>query len=315
MIRRALTVTLAAAALSGCGLGAAEGGATGVELTVTRDFGQSAVAERSIDSVPQGETVMRVLQRSFEVRTRYGGGFVQAIEGLTGGASGGRQVDWFFYVNGIESEEGAAARAVAEGDRIWWDHHDWSTAMRVPAVVGSFPEPFRTGSEGKRRPVRIDCASDERRHCDEVRRRLEAAGVQGIATAGFGAASGAEVLRILVGTWSEIRGDHAAQQLERGPEASGVFARPDSGGASIDLLDVRGRTAETVRAGAGLVAATRYEDQQPTWVVTGTDEAGVASAAAALDEAVLKQRFAVAVADGVGVALPWTRDDARRPAP
>ena len=35
--------------------------------------------------------------------------------------------------------------------------------MRVPAVVGSFPEPFLHGSEGKRFPVRLDCAPDAAR--------------------------------------------------------------------------------------------------------------------------------------------------------
>ena len=57
---------------------------------------------------------MRLLQRGFEVETRYGGAFVQEIDGVGGGRRGGRPVDWFFYVNGIEAEtrrRGAAARA------------------------------------------------------------------------------------------------------------------------------------------------------------------------------------------------------------
>ena len=57
-------------------------------------------------------------------------------------------------------------------------------------------------------------------------------------------------------------------------------------------------------AGAGLVAATRFLDQQPTWVVTGTDQVGVAAAAAALVEGRLKDRFAVALELGREVPLP-----------
>ena len=68
------------------------------------------------------------------------------------------------------------------------------------------------------------------------------------------------------------------------------------------MLDERGRTTRTLRAGAGLVAATVYEDGQPVWIVTGTDDAGVRDAASALDEGTLKNRFALAVADGRGVA-------------
>jgi hypothetical protein len=40
------------------------------------------------------------------------------------------------------------------------------------------------------------------------------------------------------------------------------------------------------------------------WVVTGTDEAGVDAAAAALDEGALAGHFAVAVSGGKPIALP-----------
>ena len=89
-----------------------------------------------------------MLDREAEIETRYGGGFVQSIEGVAGGTEDGRRLDWFFYVNGIESPVGSAERRVAGGDRIWWDHRDWTDAMRVPAVVGSWPEPFLQSSAG-----------------------------------------------------------------------------------------------------------------------------------------------------------------------
>jgi hypothetical protein len=52
------------------------------------------------------------------------------------------------------------------------------------------------------------------------------------------------------------------------------------------------------------VAATVFEKGQPVWIVTGTDDRGVAAAASAIDEAALKGRFALAVADDRGVPLP-----------
>jgi hypothetical protein len=60
----------------------------------------------------------------------------------------------------------------------------------------------------------------------------------------------------------------------------------------------------TLRAGAGLVAATRAGDGPAAWVVTGTDEAGVQAAAGALTEQALGRRFAVAVANGEVLPLP-----------
>jgi hypothetical protein len=52
------------------------------------------------------------------------------------------------------------------------------------------------------------------------------------------------------------------------------------------------------------LAATRHEDQPPTWLVTGTDRAGVDAAAGLLDASSLRDHYAVAVEGGKETALP-----------
>lgn len=305
-MKRPLVLALLLAAFAGCGFG--EGATRGdVTLTVTRDFGGEALHE-GIDeeTATEGDTVMRLLQDRYEVDTRYGGGFVQEIDGIGGGRAAGRRVDWFYYVNGIEAPVGAAERRVSAGERVWWDHHNWEVAQRVPAVVGSFPEPFATGLEGKRFPVRLVCAGDADRSCDEVTTRLEQVGVKAVPRAVLEQSPGEEVLRVLVGRWAEVRRDAVARRLERGPAATGVFARPTGTGDAIVLLNADGQPARTLRAGSGLVAATSVEAQAPTWIVTGTDDVGVAAAAAALTEERLEQHFALAVEAGRDVPLPVT---------
>jgi len=295
---------LAAVLLGGCGLGSGDDQPGGVTLTVSRDFGDRELGRAQRDSVPGGETVMRLLQRSFDVKTRYGGGFVQQINGVSGGRLSGRPVDWFYYVNGVEAGVGAAQRRINPGDRVWWDHHDWGDAARVPAVVGSFPEPFLSGVDGRRLPVRIDCARGEDAACDEVRKRLEVADVTKVSEGLLGGSAGTGVLRIVVGPWTAIRADPAVKPIERGPAASGVYARMDRTGRRIALLEPDGTVARTLAGGAGLLAATRLEGQQPTWVVTGTDAVGVAAAAGQLDETALHERFAIAVEGGRPESLP-----------
>ena len=99
-------LVLCAIAAAGCGLG--PGGSTGeAELSVTRDYGAEALAQGTED-VRESSTVLRLLDREVEVNTSYGGGFVQWIDGLSGTSESGRRLDWFFYVNGIESPIGAA---------------------------------------------------------------------------------------------------------------------------------------------------------------------------------------------------------------
>jgi hypothetical protein len=298
----ALVALVATLAAGGCGLGAGKGSGD-VRLTVTADFGARRIGMASAAHSPGSETVMRFLQRNFRVRTRYGGGFVQAIDGLAG-STAGAQVDWFYYVNGIEAGVGAANTRLHAGDRVWWDRHDWSTTMRVPAVVGSFPEPFRSGSGGKRYPVRIECARVGDAACNTARNRMRGAGVADAAVAAVGGTAGKDVLRGVVGPWRTVRADPALQQLQRGPAASGVYVRPSAAGDSIALLDAAGRPVGTLGPGAGLLAATRIGDQQPTWAITGVDESGALAAARALDARVLHDRFAAAVSGGKVRSVP-----------
>jgi uncharacterized protein DUF4430 len=289
--------------LAGCGFGAGKKTGGTVTVTVSQDFGRDRLAPTSRQTAREGETVMRLLQRSFDVTTRYGGNFVQEIDGVSGGRSDGRRVDWFYYVNGIESSMGAGERKLYPGDRVWWDHHDWETAMRVPAVVGAFPEPFRSGQDGKKLPIRLVCFGSETRSCDEVEERLSVAGVRNVARSNLESSPG-EVLRILVGKWSDVRKDIASRQLEEGPEVSGVFAKPSATGDSIELMNPDGDVERTLGPGAGLVAATSYQEDHPTWLITGTDDVGVAAAAAALNEDQLRYHFALAIDAGRGVPLP-----------
>jgi Domain of unknown function (DUF4430) len=301
-------LTLAAALLAaGCGLGAGEG-ASDVRLTVTNQFGSQTLGEKTFSDVAGSETVIRLLERNFKVTTRYGGGFVQSVDGKAGGEAGDRPFDWFYYVNGIEAGKGSAATRVRAGDRIWWDRHDWGYAMRAPAVVGSFPEPFLHGIDGKRLPVRLECEEIGSPACTAAGKRLADAGIAA-GNAVLGGTSAGRVLRVLVGRWPAMRRTPELQEIEDGPQTSGVFARMNQAGTRLSVLDPTGGTVDTLGAGAGLVAATRGKTEAgteaATWVATGTDERGVLAAAQALEEGVLGNHFALAIApDGVGVPLP-----------
>jgi hypothetical protein len=297
-IRIALAA-VAAIAASGCGLGSGHG-TSNVTLTVTRGFGSRQVAQLRQAKVPGSETVMRMLQRHFPVGTRYGGGFVESIDGISG--SSGR-LDWFYYVNGVQAPLGAATTAVHGGDRIWWDLHDWDAAESIPAVVGSFPEPFVHGVGGRKLPTVLECADDAKAACDRVSGELGAIGVP-VAMQTIGTGSGSDSLAVEVGTWRDLRGQIVASLIEQGPAASGVYARFGAGGASLALLDPHGHTVRTFGPGAGLVAATAEGSSSPTWLITGTDTAGVAAAAAALTPAALHDHFAVAVQGGRELPLP-----------
>jgi hypothetical protein len=294
----AIALLLAALAAAGCGLGPGNG-VGDVGLTVTRDFGAVPMLRRELGDVTESDTVMRALERNAEVGTRYGGGFVQSIDGLEAQESVDRSLDWFFYVDGVEATVGAADYSLSGGESVWWDYRDWSAAMRVPAVVGSWPQPFLDGYEGLIRPVAVECLGGGAA-CTTVRERLQDAG----AKVASGSPDGA--IRVLVGPWARVRQDSAAAQIEGGPQASGVFAefRSDGGGYALEGLGEDGKPARAFGAGAGLVAATRRYEAPPVWVVTGTGLAGVRAAAGLLDAAHLRDHYAVAVEGGEETPLP-----------
>jgi Domain of unknown function (DUF4430) len=299
---RMLPLAATMLALGGCGLGR---GATlgAVHLTVTRDFGAETLPASSQTLRFHGrQTVMGMLQSNYKVTTRYGGGSVQSIDGEAGGSQAGQPLDWFYYVNGIEASKGASETNMHGGDSVWWDLHDWSQAEQTQAVVGSFPEPFLHGIDGKRLPVRIECARPTSEPCKTTVARLRAIGVV-TALALLGTAESTDTLRVVVGPWLLLRRDAAVRGMEGGPRTSGVYARFSATSNRLELLAPDGSMKRVLGAGSGLVAATAIEEGPPVWIVTGTDEAGAQLAAQSLRESVLADHFAVAVT-AAGGSMP-----------
>jgi Domain of unknown function (DUF4430) len=294
-----VTVAAAAAAIAvaGCGLGPGPG-TSNVSVTVSRDFGTRPLKTVDEPHVHGSQTIMQLLEHNFNVSTRYGGGFVESIDGRSGSGS---HLDWFYYVNGIEAPLGAAETKVYKGDRIWWDLHDWSASESIPDVVGSFPEPFVHGSKGRRYPTVLECFSDVNAACDRVASELHDIGVP-VAEQAPGTGSGTDSIAVIVGAWSDVRASIAGDLLEQGPSASGVYAK--FAGGSLELLNPRGGVARTLGAGAGLIAATSQSSAAPTWIITGTNSAGVAAAASELTARGLDNHFAVAVSGDTEFPVP-----------
>ena len=300
-MRRAAASVLALLSLAGCGLGeGAERAGGGAELRVTRDFGRELLSRDSQEKLREGSTAMRLVQRGNDVETRYGGRFVQSIDGLKGGGAGG-SVDWFYFVNGLEADVGAAEYELSPGDVVQWDRRNWRGTPDVKAIVGAFPEPFLNGTEGKRRPVRVECA-DADEACATVKRTLRDAGVPATGST-LGASGTQNVIRVVVAPWRRARDLPSVKPLEGPSKRSGVFARFDEDGG-LKLLDQRGRIVREAGTGAGLIAALIPRDDELVWAVTGGSEGAVDAAASALDASTLRDAFAVAVTRSGAEKLP-----------
>ena len=291
---------MACVTLAACGLGEGESLEGGAQLEVTRDFGHRFLGGTArIAAINDGDTVMRFLEKTHDVETSFGGNFVDSIDGVKGDKAA--RNDWFYFVNGVEAGKGAADFGLSSGDRVQWDYRSWRAAMRVPAIVGAYPEPMVNGTEGRRLPVRVQCEEQDSEPCKEVMRRLSDKDVVATQSALQGA-GGDESLRVLVGRWSTLREVRGASAIERGPRASGVYAR--FRGEALELLRPDASVERVAPPGTGLLAATENESSGIVWVVTGVDDAAVMRAAEALEERKLHGAYAVAETPEETVRLP-----------
>ena len=290
-------------ALAGCGVGFGAGEGRGsAELLVSRDYGSRILLEERVGPVRESSTVMRLLDGEAEVETGYGGGFVESIDGIASSA-GSRSSDWFYFVNGVAAERGAGEFVAGPDDRIWWDFRDWTDAMDVNAVVGSFPAPLSGGHDGTEWPVSVVCL-DAAEACRIATGNLIDAGVEFDVTGPGEKTPGA--LRMLVGTWASVGLDRDAGRLASGPAVSGVFAGFTGSGRSLRLVgfDQSGRPATDFGRETGLVAAMRRGAEPPLWLVTAAGERGVEAAAGALVAEDLKHRYAATVSAAGVASLP-----------
>jgi hypothetical protein len=191
VIRRApaLAALLALVLLAGCG-GSAGGEEGTARLWVTRDRGAEVLVDAEVGA---GQTLMRALAAEADVETRYGGRFIQSVNGLAGSLEAQR--DWFWFVNGYEGDRSAASYRLRDGDVAWLDYRAWEREGEARVVVGAFPEPFLHGWNGETRPAVVRYEGSRQR----ARRLGAAIGAGSVEPLGTPVPAGANVLELRPG--------------------------------------------------------------------------------------------------------------------
>ncbi|HJZ60930.1 MAG TPA: DUF4430 domain-containing protein [Miltoncostaeaceae bacterium] len=249
---------------------------TGARLLATAGFGARPLLDRRVQV---GGSVMRATRGATPVETAYGGDFVSTMLGLKSDL--GAKRDWFYYVNGIEGEVGARQRTLHRGETVWWDYRGWGGLMDVPAVVGSWPEPFLHGAGGDAPTVAAD---------------PPLAGA--LRDAGARIGGGQRPWRVRVGSDAALRRrDPAWRRAAGAPVAAGLTVR--IAGHGIEALRTGGRgwaPVPTARALAAMVPTGSAPHDGALLAVVGLDAAAARAAARriATDPSVLRLRYAVA---------------------
>lgn len=279
-----------------------------VGVVVTKSFGQELILEETIQ-VPAGASAMEALQQVADVDTAYGGGFVNAINGIRSKRSA--REDWLFYINGIAANRGAAAYRLSDGDIQHWDFRDWSFRFFIPAIIGDFPGSFLHGYRGQVRPTVIAYADGLSQDAEALKDRLIGLGVENVFTQDTSALTENDKQHsnlILLGT----KDSALVSELNRIWDRMGFFVRFDDD--VMVVHDAEGEASARYGAASGVIQATQSPwnpkgigaSENVVWMVSGTDEAGVRSAVDALinrhDE--FRYAFAIVVANGEIIKVP-----------
>ncbi len=304
---------LVMAALSACSpLPSPETGVITVRVMATQNFGQELMFDETLE-VPPGTSAMAALMKVAKVETAYGGGFVNAINGVRSGFAGSQSMktDWFIYINGIQSNTGALDYKLHDGDIQHWDFHDWSFHHFIPAIVGDFPEPFRYGYRGIIYPTIIVYQDGWEEDAQRVADKLNRLGIENISIRGINKLQEDEKEScnlILLGTpdFPPIA------ELNQVWGRLGFFAHFENG--NLVVLNTKGEVVTKYDAGVGLIQATQNPwnpkgigaCESVVWLVSGTDEAGVKDAIHALVNRYTEFQYACAavVANGGMIKVP-----------
>lgn len=289
-----------------------EAGVSTARIVVTRNFGQDLMLDET-QELPTGTPAMTALRKVAEVETVYGGGFVNAINGVRSGFTGTQQTmtDWFVYINGIQARTGALNYALNDGDIQHWDFHVWNFRQSVPAIIGDFPEPCGHGYGGKVSPTLIAYASNLAKEASSLKNGLSQRGVNSLSTKRLGELSAADkesANLILLGTIDS----EPISELNYIWDKLGFFAH--FSGEKLVVFNASGDIATEYGAGVGLIQATQNPwnpkgigaAENVVWLISGTDTTGVKSALNILinHPAQLQYASAVIIVNGEIIRVP-----------
>lgn len=257
-----------------------------VKVIVTQNFGNELMLDEPV-IVSTGTNALGALEEVAMVETKYGGGFIEAINGICSQYSAGSKAknDWFFYVNGMSANVGAREYKLYDGDIEHWDFHDWSFQAFIPATIGDFPQPFLGGYKGKTSPTIIVYDEKFQAHSMDLMSKLRKLGVENICAQVPAELSSQDKERcnlILLGTE-----DFGLISELNGNSKLGLYIYFEDGKAVV--YDSQGNKTQ-YESDCGIIQATQNPwnpkgtgvCENVVWMISGTNESQVQNAISAL---------------------------------
>lgn len=241
-------------------------------LTVSRNFNDFIF--KIHDTALPGDNVVSYLSRHASVETSLGGQFVVSIAGIPKRSESPAE-SWFYYVNGVLAHTGAGTYRLRPQDRVVWDYHSWSHESFIPAIIGSYPQPFLSGYGNKASTeTQILYSPESINPAKALFNSLISMGASKLsllALSDEGPQESCTLQRILIGPWSSLKDFQLVTERYEHASRTGLWVKfDDSGLVSILTIDQK-RTSTLFEA--GVIAATSFP-QQPclVWLITGSSK-------------------------------------------
>ncbi|MBI4431197.1 MAG: DUF4430 domain-containing protein [Candidatus Omnitrophica bacterium] len=245
--------------------------ACAAKLVVSEQFGNALFESSQIE--PQKQSVMDLLDAQLEIQTKFGGGYVSAIQAGHRTLEEGDGRHWFYYVNGILSSVGSQQYEVQPGDHIWWDFHGWQGERMVGAVIGAWPEPFVNGYGGEKFPTVIWANQEFKEDAERIASELRQSGADSVSVKDLTDTHAVDTensLPIYVGPWALLNETHGLSEIFQNGHRLGLFVKLEND--KFIPLNWKGEAQDAVdSAGAILALKPGMEKVNPLWLVTGTD--------------------------------------------
>lgn len=246
------------------------------ELLVTKGFSQelSAVKHKWNDS----NTLLSQMRGLIEFSTGLGGSFVTQISGEPRDADSDSY--WFLYRNGILSQTGAGDLVPRARDRIWWSYHSWNSSRFIPAVIGSWPEPFVSGIRSDSASYGIVTSSSFIGFSRDLSQMLVREGaskptLQEISSLDEVPEHG---ISLWIGLWPDLKNINHLAALYSNGDKTGCFVQLDKEG-SVGLLNYNGQLVKEIVDAGLIISLSSNMGQRIDWVISGTSEDALLRAA------------------------------------
>ncbi|SHK28968.1 DUF4430 domain-containing protein [Paramaledivibacter caminithermalis] len=279
-----------------------------VNVVVSKDFGKEKLEDKNID-ILDDVSVMEVMEENFDIETAYGGGFINAINGLKSGFTGvkdKRKTDWFYYVNGILAGVGAREYHLKPDDIVIWDYHDWSNNTYGSSIIGAYPMNFINGHADNVLKTEIIYEKNFEEESRKLLGFLKERGLKDIEIRELDEEQleDGQINSIVIGRWNDVSKLSYINHIYENGDKFGLFFKAEK---SIQALNEKGDISKEYERGAIITSVIKeYGLTGTIWLITGNDDNFIKKAVKLLyeDPEKIRGAFSVIIIDDNIIDIP-----------